>query len=108
MEIKNKKSFRDLIELVEDSENVLGITQEILPDGTRMLRVPEKVLISEELKKKARAGEIEWLVDGKRKLEGEEAMDALFDKTDGFNAALKTVEMLNYAEINLFKELNIC
>ena len=96
-----EESFRDLIELVQDAENVLGITQEVLPDGTRMLRVPEKILISEEVKKRARDGEIEWLVDANKvKLEGEEAMDALFDKTDGFNAALKTVEMLNYAETN--------
>ena len=96
-----EESFRDLIELVKDAENVLGITQEVLPDGTRMLRVPEKILISEEVKKRARDGEIEWLVDANKvKLEGEEAMDALFDKTDGFNAALKTVEMLNYAETN--------
>jgi len=94
-------SFRNLIETIEDPQNILGISVESKRDGDRLLRVPEKVLIGEELKQKALDGELTWLVDTKGEiLKGEEALDLLYEKTDGFNAALKTVDLLDYGEIN--------
>ena len=106
--LKTQKNFEDsfkhLIESIEDPENILGITVESKRDGERLLRIPEKIFIGEELKQKALDGELEWLVDENNvKLKGEEALDLLYKQTDGFNTALKTTDLLNFAEVNPVK-----
>ena len=93
-------SFRDLIDSIDDPQNILGITQENKSkDGERILRIPSKITISEEIKLKAKNGELDWLRNENNEVaKGEEALDLLFNKTDGFNATLKTVDLLNYGE----------
>jgi len=96
-----EESFKHLIETIEDPQNILGISVESVKDGTRILRIPEKITIGEEIKQKAIDGELTWLVNAKGEvLKGEEALDLLYEKTDSFNSALKTVDLLNYAEVN--------
>ena len=97
-------SFRNLIESIEDPQNILGITVESKRDGERLLRIPEKIFIGEELKQKALDGELTWLVNAQGEaLKGEEALDLLYKQTDGFNTALKTTDLLNFAEVNPVK-----
>ena len=94
-------SFRNLVETIEDPQNILGITVESGRDGNRLLRIPEKITIGEELKQKALDGELTWLVGEQGQvLKGEEALDLLYKKTDGFNTALRTTDLLNFAEVN--------
>jgi len=102
--LKTQKNFEDsfktLIETIEDPQNILEISTDTVK-GERILRIPEKITIGEEIKEKARNGELTWLVNAKGEvLKGEEALELLYDKTDGFNAALRTVDLLNYAEVN--------
>ena len=90
-----EESFKELIESIEDPENILGITS---VDGK--LQTPKYFTIHESMKKKAKDGELEWLVDENGvKLKGEEALDALYDKADGFNAALQTSWAVGYADV---------
>ena len=100
-------SFQELIEGVRDPENVLGITPEIKPDGTRILLVPNSIGISEELKQKAKKGE---LLNSNRDapllgvdadgepIKGAEALDLLYNKVDGFQTALTAADQLLKAE----------
>ena len=95
-------SFQELIEGVRDPENVLGITSETKPDGTRVLLVPHSIGISEALKQKAKKGQLlnsrgEPLfgvdADG-NPIKGEEAIDLLYNKVDGFQTALTSADQL--------------
>jgi len=97
-----EESFKHLIETIEDPQNILGISVESnTKDGSRRLIIPQKITIGEEIKQKAIDGELTWLVNAKGEvLKGEEALDLLYEKSDSFNSALATVNLLNYAEVN--------
>ena len=103
-------SFPMLIESINDPENVLGIKPENKTDGSRILLVPDSVGVSEELKQKAKKGELFTIREGKRvplfgyeadgttPIKGDEAVDLLYNKIDGFQTALTAADQLLLAE----------
>ena len=65
------------------------------------MRVPELVMESQELRKRARNGELEWLKDEAGvALTGDEAVDALVRKIDGFNSIVTASSLLGQVKLN--------
>ncbi|MAH47160.1 hypothetical protein CMI37_15135, partial [Candidatus Pacearchaeota archaeon] len=99
-------SFPELIESINDPENVLGITPETKADGSRILFVPNSVGVSEELKQRAKKGQLlnsrgEPLfgLDAEgNPVKGDEALDLLHNKVDGFQTALTSADQLLLVE----------
>ena len=100
-----EESFTDLIKSIDDPENTLKIASERTADGD-VLFTPKSIRISEELKQKARYGE---LVDEEGKpllgvddngdaIKGDDAINLLYDKIDGFQTALKASDGLGGSE----------
>ena len=100
-----EESFTDLIKSIDDPENTLKIASERTADGD-VLFTPKSIRISEELKQKARDGE---LVDEEGKpllgvddngdaIKGDDAINLLYDKIDGFQTALKASDGLGGSE----------
>ena len=100
-------SFPMLIESINDPENVLGIKGENKVDGSRILLIPDSVGVSEELKQKAKNGELlnsrgeplfGYEADGTTPIKGDQAVDLLYNKIDGFQTALTAADQLLLAE----------
>ena len=71
------------------------------PQGNEKYRIPEQVYITESLINKARKGQLRWLVDSEgNQLDGQQALDALYDTFDGLNSILKTNEDIGNSAYN--------
>ena len=91
-------TFFDLLESIDDQDNFLQIKVTSDKDGNRQLTIPDKILISEDIKQKAVDGKLDFLVDSEGKvLQGDEALEQLENKRDGFNSALTASSALNRA-----------
>jgi len=101
-------SFVDLIRSINDPENALKITSERNRDGGDILVTPKNIRISEELKQKAKNGELLdesgkplLGVDAEGKpIKGDEALDLLYDKIDGFQTALLASDQLGKSQMD--------
>ena len=105
-----ENSFKDLIESVKngDAENALNISMERNKDGVNVLTTPKNIRISEEIKQKAKNGELlddSGLpllgVDSEGKpIKGDEALDLLYNKIDGFQTSLLASDQLGKSVID--------
>jgi len=74
---------------------------EISVERDNILKTPNILLVSEEIKKQARKGEIDWLVneDG-TVMSGEKAVDELMSKFNGYSGIVLAAELTGQASVN--------
>ena len=102
-------SFRDLIESINDPENTFKIEREPKKNGGYLLLTPKNIRISEDLKQKAKDGELfdesgkplfGYEADGVTPIKGDKALDLLYEKVDSFQTALVASDSLGKSKMD--------